>query len=743
VVLRLEDGVRRALCVIAGLLAFCGVAMAQKPPLLPEKDVAALANELSGETAKRNLEVIATFHRQRGSKGFHSAAELVAERARAYGLSDVAIFEFPADGKIFYGTQRSRPAWDAEVGELSEIGDISWPACQGWQEEVERAHKEGKVGVLIVCQASRLIGSYAAEPVVLAEDSESADVTAELVDVGEGTKESDYAGKNVKGKIVLVSASPGAVQELAVGKFGAAGIVSYAQNQKTAWWGEDENLIRWGHLETFSEHKTFAFMVSLKTARGFRERLGRGEKITLHAVVKAGQHAGNYEVVTATIPGADAKLKEEEIAFSCHLDHQRPGANDNASGCVTILEVARTLQKLIAEGKLARPARTIRFIWPPEIEGTLALLNGNGRSSITTVSSSDDKLTQIKERLLVLPGSVLAQRIKTVIHMDMVGGGPETKAVFHVTRGPMSLPSFVHDVAWAFAEFVNEESYKFAATGKAEYPMVAPEGGKEPLRAEYSAYTMGSDHDVYQDSSFGIPAIYMNDWPDRYIHTNFDTAANIDTTKLKRAAFIGAASGYFLARNFPDMRFAMKAMVWQGRATRETQDRARVANLTDFREGCEYLRNHLAFEQGIETSANLLPSRGETFVPPKYEDRYQEFLCTAGANFAAQQGLKGTGDSPKFQRKPEPKGPLAVFGYDYFADHAKAPGVATPKLFSYEGLWGGGEEYAYEVLNFADGKRNAQEIRNAVSAEYGPVPLEMVVEYLKALEKIGVVSEVK
>ena len=132
--------------------------------------------------------------------------------------------------------------------------------------------------------------------------------------------------------------------------------------------------------------------------------------------------------------------------------------------------------------------------------------------------------------------------------MDMVGGGPVTKSVFHVTRGPMSLPSFVHDVAWAFGEFVNEQSYKFAATGAAEYPLVAPEGGKEPLLAQDTPYTMGSDHDVYQDSSFKIPAIYLNDWPDRYIHTNFDTAANIDPTKLKRAAFIGAASGYFLAR---------------------------------------------------------------------------------------------------------------------------------------------------------------------------------------------------
>src|SRR5882724_1949188 len=400
-----EGHVRRlmAVAMMMGSGFAAGAARGQKPPLLPEKDVAALANELSGETAKRNLEGIARFHRQRGSQGFHAAAELVAERARAYGLSDVAILQFPADGKIFYGTQRSRPAWDAEVGELSELLVVKTTLVP----EGDRPPVTG-FGV-----AAKPVGSYEAEPIVLAEDSESADVTADLVDVGSGTKESDYTGKDVKGKTVLVSAQPGAVQDLAVGKFRAAGIVSYAQNQKTAWWGEDENLIRWGHLETFSENKTFAFMVSLKTARAMKARLAKGETIRLHAVVKAGQHAGNYEVVTATIPGADAKLKEEEIAFSCHLDHQRPGANDNASGCVTILEVARTLQKLISEGKLARPARTIRFIWPPEIEGTVTLLNAKPE---------------------------FAKNIKAVVHMDMVGGGPETKAVFHVTRGPMSLP---------------------------------------------------------------------------------------------------------------------------------------------------------------------------------------------------------------------------------------------------------------------------------------------------------------
>ena len=711
--------------VLIRAVVVAGSAMAQqRTPLLAEREVAALAAELSGETAKRNLEGLARLHRQRGSSGFHEAAKLVVERARAYGLSGVEILEFPADGKIFYGTQRSRPGWDAEVGELSELpGDPS--TCN--REKVENQ----KLVFNTDCNEMTVekIASYEAMPIVLAEDSESAEVTAELVDVGEGTKESDYAGKDVRGKIVLVGAQPGGGLDWAGGNFGAVGIVSYAQNQKTAWWGEDENLIRWGHLETFSPNNTFGFMVSLKTARGLRERLARGETIRLYALVKAGQHASNYEVVTATIPGADTKLKEEEIAFSCHLDHQRPGANDNASGCAAILEAARTLQKLINEGKLARPARSISFIFPPEIEGTMALLNRwgtiEGRPPGTGKPPS-------------LNGSALAKHIKAVVHMDMVGGGPETKAVFHVTRGPMSLPSFVHDVAWAFAEWVNEESYKFAAAGSAGYPLVAPEGGKEPLRAEYSAYTMGSDHDVYQDSSFGIPAIYLNDWPDRYIHTNFDSAANIDPTKLKRAAFIGAASGYFLANSQKEVSKSLYGRMLVSASQRFSRAAAMAEERND-EERENYVREHVLYTVAVAHSLRRLLGLSEGA-----EDSLSEAITQFCGMKELRPSKKAVGlGLLVFRRSAAVKGPLAVFGYDYFAEHAKAVGVATTKLLSYEGLWGGGEEYAYEVLNFADGKRNAQEIRDAVSAEYGPVPLEMVVEYLKALEKIGIVEAVK
>ena len=252
--------------------------------------------------------------------------------------------------------------------------------------------------------------------------------------------------------------------------------------------------------------------------------------------------------------------------------------------------------------------------------------------------------------------------------MDMVGGAPVTKAVFHVTRGPASLPSFIHDTAWDIASWVNAQTYQYAARGIAAYPLVAPEGGKEPLRAEDSPFDMGSDHEVYQDSSFRIPAIYLNDWPDRYIHTNFDTAANIDPTKLKRAAFIGAASAYVLAG---DPRL--------GHETPKLASNSKAANL------------------------------------------HREV----------------------FHRAEHPKGPLTVFGYDYFSDHIKTAGLSEPQIATYQGARADGELYMYEALNFVDGKRSVDQITALLSDELGQIPADMVMEYLLTLEKIGVINQIK
>jgi hypothetical protein len=96
-----------------------------------------------------------------------------------------------------------------------------------------------------------------------------------------------------------------------------------------------------------------------------------------------------------------------------------------------------------------------------------------------------------------------------------------------------------------------------------------------------------------------------------------------------------------------------------------------------------------------------------------------------------------------FRRDRSAKGPMSVFGYDYFTDKYGEEKTRGLKLLRFEGLRASGGEYAYEVLNFVDGVRNAQQIRDAVSAEYGPIPLEYVIEYLQALESIGVIQRAK
>ena len=90
--------------VIAVLMAIPVGVSAQKAPLLPASQGTAIAQELSGALAHKNLEALAVYHRIRGSRQFHAAAQLVVDSLHAYGLADAHIEEFPADGTIYYGT---------------------------------------------------------------------------------------------------------------------------------------------------------------------------------------------------------------------------------------------------------------------------------------------------------------------------------------------------------------------------------------------------------------------------------------------------------------------------------------------------------------------------------------------------------------------------------------------------------------------------------------------------------------
>ena len=667
---------------VLALLAPGFAAHAELRELVPEDVLKQIAEETSGEAAKRNLDTITLQHRMRASDQFAEATDHILRKLREYELEDVRRLTYPANGKTMFGTQKSRPVWQVRSAELWELTTVNGETVR-----------------------SRRLGDWSSVPLSLAQDSLSGEATATLVDIGAGTSDEDYRGKNIRGKLVLTSSQPESVVERAVGELGAAGIVSYAPNQRSAWWREDDRLVRWGHLDSFPNTKSFGFMISLGEARKFQQRLEAGEEILLHAKVDASHETGEYGFATAAIRGTDKA--GEEIHFTCHLDHPRPGANDNASGCVSILEVARSLNSLVKNGILPRPSRTIRFLWPAEIEG-----------SIIYLSQHEDP-----------------SRIKANIHMDMVGGGPVTKSVFRISGGPISVPSFVSDLGHEIGHFVNEQTEAFAGSGSGDFPLIAPEGGKEPLMALMENLDMGSDHDVFFEGTWRKPGLYLHDWPDRYIHTNYDLAANIDPTKLKRAAFIGAVSAWFLANMSDDdvpavldmlerNAFARTAELLQRRAELDPFDKVAV---TDIHFGVERRKVH-----SIEPFAGLPDSDHESAM---------QFIGDLQALVALPQIATLVAierNETVYERNAEIKGPMGAFGYSYLSDKYGAGKTSALRLRRYAG---NGGQYSYEALNFVDGRRTVSDIRDWLTTELGPVPLEIVEEYLSALESIDVIRK--
>ncbi len=691
------------------LLFLTTLALAQQP-FLPSEQWVKLRDEANGAAPYENLRYLTRLHRVPATAEFDQAAQFIFERAQEYGLSEVQSEQFPADGKTQYGLMRSYLGWSVEAGQL-------------W--EVRPQHL--------------LLGDWATDPIRLADYSHSADVEAALVDVGDGSHEADYSGKDVRGKIVLADGVLSRVQELAVIKHGAAGIVSDMPNQTTAWSGLDRTLVRWGHLEARAS-TGFAFMVSRETAESLRARLAMAEPVILSAKVKAEVGPGHWTVVSGVIAGTDPA--DGEIVYSCHLDHQRPGANDNGSGCVTILESARIIARLISTGALPRPKRTLRFVWGPEVEGTMAYLSRHPE---------------------------IRKRLRADIHMDMVGGDPfKNKSILHVTATPWSLPSFVTDVGATVAEVIRTGAAHYAESGDSpEAAVVETRAGELGTRNEFLAivnpYSEGSDHDDYDSSTIAVPSLYLCDWPDIYIHTDHDTLQQIDPTKLRRVALLGAAAGYVYATLDARRAEALIPFYTAQSEMRLAQLFERAHQLLDDPKsdpGAGWYEARNVMKQGLRrelaTLNSLLEFTGSSAGAAANEKILADQVATFYAWIDTQAKARGAqGQEPKAPWSGDAAnkipirigdfGPLVYQNDNVLRARLGAERVAKIKLLDSEAthllnLQSLSDLYAYEIVNFVDGKRSVGEIRDAVSAEYGPLPVELVSDYLEACREAGIIQ---
>src|SRR2546422_258472 len=167
-----------------------------KTALLSDREVAALGAEISGVIAKDTVIELARSHRVQASSGYSRAAEYIAAKAKEYGLEQVQIERFPADGEKTYYTLKSATGWEAQSAEL-------------WETEPNKVK----------------IADWEEMRVALADYSQSATTTTTLIDVDMGTSPKDYEGKEVMGRIVLAGGGVAAVHKLACEERGAAGIL--------------------------------------------------------------------------------------------------------------------------------------------------------------------------------------------------------------------------------------------------------------------------------------------------------------------------------------------------------------------------------------------------------------------------------------------------------------------------------------------------------------------------------------
>jgi hypothetical protein len=166
----------------------------------------------------------------------------------------------------------------------------------------------------------------------------------------------------------------------------------------------------------------------------------------------------------------------------------------------------------------------------------------------------------------------------------------------------------------------------------------------------------------------------------------------------------------------------------------------RRAEADDDQEAAALTRFHLWYERAvIESMERFFP------IPAEVKVQAEEFLSSLRAlvgPLAASAPPQGDAVTI-FRRTSLIKGPLSAFGHDYLTDRLGEDRARSLRLLRFRGRRGSGAEYAYEVLNFVDGRRTVQEIRDAVTAIYGPIPLDIVREYLQALAEIGVIESVR
>lgn len=249
-----------------------------------------------------------------------------------------------------------------------------------------------------------------------------------------------------------------------------------------------------------------------------------GVAVRLEAVNAGGPAQSSWNVA-ALLPGSDPRLRDETILVTSHYDHLGvqngalyPGANDNGSGTVAMIEAARLLAA-------ARPARSVLFV----------------------SFGSEEQLMLGSYHYVAHPLRPLATT-RAVLNLDMIGRNEEHTAestgAYAITAGRSDQLNLVGaSYSPDLAALLRRE-----AAGAAGLTLSDKFDGDSSMRALFRC-----DHLPFLQK--GIPAVWLFSGFHPGYHEPVDTVDRIDFDKMARTVRLTVDAVRALASTAEPPRF--------------------------------------------------------------------------------------------------------------------------------------------------------------------------------------------
>jgi aminopeptidase YwaD len=593
----------------------------------------------------------------------------------------------------------------------------------------------------------KLVARLEADAALIAGGSSTVDITGDLVYIPPMDAEERKAwlkgrtGKEFAGKIALMWSHPRGEEAEALDAAGLSGVISFRAQDR--YFDPDQVVYSSG---SYGEKKNlqFGFTISWRQWSELLDDLEKNRNITVRCKTRIENFPNKTENVFAWLPGTEHEKKG--IIFTGHLfeGYTKRGANDNTSGCVVQLEILRALTKLIANGNLPQPRRTIYFLWPNEISGTY-------------------------EHFVQHPG--FTEKISSNINMDMVGEGlRKNNSLLTMSECPNHLPSYLDGLAQSILNFVwrtNDIVY-LPDSPRSRYGQIFPDpiweknGSRDAFRYDIQLATGGSDHICFTNPSVAVPAIAFCAWPDQWYHADSDTPDKSDPTQLRRMAFIGAAMAWTAANCTDDvlenLLEEVSAFGFARIGERELPQALRTIDRTDaqklqesFDQAVNLISYACAREAGAVRSAEDISTGSEKAKSIisghlKQWETYSMALkrhLLEYARFKAQQLGATAPQEPHLS--PQEKEQLERIPSLHSGVRGQKFNPAQTE--EHEGFTAKNPDFFKDlkldrtqqraVLNYINGRRSVTEIRNWAMAETGrDLDLEKLLDYIGYLEQI-------